>query len=119
MSGFAYGIVMALFLQVLVLAEPVLHTQLGDATFYARPFNGSTTASGSRFDNRKPIAAHRTYPFGTVVLVTNLENGKTVRVVIVDRGPFGKNRRQGAIIDVSRSAAAQLGMLQDGQVRVR
>jgi rare lipoprotein A len=99
--------------------KQVLDTQLGDATFYARSFQGDRTASGSRFDNRKPVAAHRKYPFGTVARVTNLENGKTVQVVVVDRGPFGKNRREGAIIDLSRAAARQLGMLRDGQIRVR
>jgi rare lipoprotein A len=99
--------------------EPVLDTQVGDATFYARSSQGDRTASGSRFDNRKAVAAHRKYPFGTVARVTNLGNGQAVQVVVVDRGPFGKNRREGAIIDLSRAAARQLGMLRDGQVRVR
>jgi rare lipoprotein A len=97
----------------------VLATQFGNATFYARSFQGDRTASGLKFDNRKALAAHRSYPFGTVARVTNLENRKSVQVVVVDRGPFGKNRREGTIIDVSRSAAAQLGMLRDGQVEVR
>jgi rare lipoprotein A len=97
----------------------VLHTQLGDATYYANSFHGELTASGRKLDNRKAVAAHRSFPFGTVARVTNLENGKTVTVVIVDRGPYGKNRREGAIIDVSRAAAAKLRMIQDGQVRVK
>jgi rare lipoprotein A len=97
----------------------ILDTQLGDATFYSRHLEGSLTASGSRFDNRKAVAAHRRYPFGTVVRVTNLENGRSVNVVIVDRGPYGKNWREGAIIDLSRDAARTLGMLDDGQIRVR
>lgn len=97
----------------------VLRTQIGDATFYARRFQGDRTASGTKFDNRKAVAAHRTYPFGTVVRVTNLENGRSVNVVIVDRGPYGKNRREGAIIDLSREAAKSLGMIEDGQVRVK
>lgn len=97
----------------------VLATQFGNATFYARSFQGDRTASGLKFDNRKALAAHRSYPFGTVARVTNLENSKSVQVVVVDRGPFGKNHREGTIIDVSRSAAAQLGMLRDGQVEVR
>ncbi len=97
----------------------VLETQVGDATFYADSFQGNKTASGRKFDNRKAVAAHRHYPFGTVVRVTNLENGKSTNVTIVDRGPFGKNRREGAIIDLSHVAAAQLDMIEEGQVRVR
>jgi rare lipoprotein A len=96
-----------------------LHTQLGDATYYANSFHGELTASGRKLDNRKAVAAHRSFPFGTVARVTNLENGKTVTVVIVDRGPYGKNSREGAIIDVSRAAAVKLRMIQDGQVRVK
>jgi len=65
------------------------------------------------------MAAHRTYPFGTVVRVTNLRNKRSVNVVIVDRGPYGKNRREGAIIDVSPAVAARLGMLRTGQTRVK
>jgi len=60
-------------------------------------------------------AAHRTLPFGTVVSVTNLDNGRTVEVVINDRGPFIPGR----ILDLSRAAAARLGMLQRGLARVR
>ena len=99
--------------------DKVLETKFGDATFYANSLHGNVTASGIKFDNRKAVAAHRSYPFGTVVRVTNLKNGKAARVVIVDRGPYGKNRREGAIIDLSRAAAAQLGAIRDGQVRVK
>jgi rare lipoprotein A len=99
--------------------QPILETQLGDATFYARSFQGDKTASGLKLDNRKAVAAHRSYPFGTVVRVTNLENGRITNVVIVDRGPYGKNRREGAIIDLSREAAKDLDAITDGQVNVR
>src|SRR5262249_683567 len=77
--------------------RPALKTQIGDATFYASHFQGRKTASGRIFDKNKAMAAHRTYPFGTVVRVTNLSNMRSVNVVIVDRGPYGKNRREGAI----------------------
>ena len=97
----------------------VLHTQLGDATYYANSFHGELTASGRKFDNRKAVAAHRWLPFGTVARVTNLENGRAINVVIVDRGPYGKNRREGAIVDVSRAAAVKLRMIRDGQIRVK
>src|SRR4051812_42401970 len=100
-------------------APAVLKTEIGDATFYSKHFQGDKTASGILLDNRKAVAAHRTYPFCTVVRVTNLENARSVNVVIVDRGPYGKNRREGAVIDLSRSAAKDLGMIEDGQVRVK
>jgi len=98
---------------------PVLERQFGDATFYASYFDGRLTASGRIFDGDKAIAAHRSYPFGTVVRVTCLHNRQTVNVVIVDRGPYGKNQRKGAIIDLSRSAAEKLGIISRGQTRVR
>jgi rare lipoprotein A len=100
-------------------AQWILEEQTGDATYYAARFQGNTTASGRTFDNRRAVAAHRTYPFGTVVRVTNLRNGRLVNVVIVDRGPYGRNRREGAVIDLSRAAAKHLDMIRDGQVEVK
>lgn len=99
--------------------DKIFATQTGDATFYANRLQGERTASGLTLDNRKLVAAHRSYPFGTVARVTNLKNGKSVTVVVVDRGPYGKNQKQGAIIDLSRVAAEKLGMIRDGQVPVR
>jgi rare lipoprotein A len=107
------------FVEEATSEPPILATQIGDATFYASAFDGRTTASGFVFDGRKAIAAHRTYPFGTVVRVTCLRNKRSVNVVIVDRGPYGKNRREGAIIDVSRAAAQKLGIIKSGQARVK
>jgi peptidoglycan lytic transglycosylase len=97
----------------------VLDTQIGDATFYGAWFEGRKTASGQIFDGSQAIAAHRTYRFGTLVRVTNLRNKRSVNVVIVDRGPYGKNRREGAIIDLSPAAAKKIGIIQRGQARVR
>jgi len=99
--------------------QPVLKTQIGAATFYASHFDGRKTASGRIFDINKNMAAHRTYPFGTVVHVTNLGNRRSVNVVILDRGPYGKNRREGAIIDLSPAAAEKLGIIKRGQARVK
>ena len=65
------------------------------------------------------MAAHRTYPFGTLVRVTYLRNKQSVNVVVLDRGPYGKNHKEGAIIDLSPSAAKKLGMVKEGQARVR
>jgi rare lipoprotein A len=93
--------------------------QTGYATYLAPSFHGQESANGQPFDQRKLIAAHRTLPFGTRVRVTNLENGRSVEVRIIDRGPYGQNFREGTIIDVSRAAARRLRMIEDGQVRVR
>jgi rare lipoprotein A len=93
--------------------------QDGYATYVARSFHGRRSASGQRFDERQLVAAHRTLPFGSIVRVTNVRNGRTVTVRIVDRGPYGKNYRQGTIIDLSRAAAGRLRMIRDGQVPAR
>jgi rare lipoprotein A len=95
---------------------PVLR---GDATYLADFFHGRESASGEIFDQRKLVAAHRSLPFGSRVLVTNLKNGRSVRVRIVDRGPYGRNFREGTIIDLSKAAAQRLRMVRDGQVRVK
>lgn len=97
-----------------VSARPV-----GFATYYARRFDGRVTASGVRFDTDAMVAAHPSYPFGTVVRVTNLRNGRSVRVRIVDRGPARGPRREGVIIDLSRAAAESLGFIRAGRTRVR
>lgn len=97
----------------------VLDTQVGDATYYGSWFEGRKTASGRIFDGSQAIAAHRTYRFGTLVRVTNLQNKRSVNVVIVDRGPYGKNRHEGAIIDLSPSAAKKIGIIERGQARVK
>lgn len=70
------------------------------ASYYANKFNGRKTSSGKRFDNNKYTAAHRKLPFGTILRVTNEENGKFVLVEITDRGPFSRGRE----IDLSRKA---------------
>ena len=86
----------------------------GNASYYGRKFHGRRTASGERFDMNAMTAAHRTLPFGTLVQVTNPSNGKTVTVRINDRGPFHGNR----VIDVSRAAATQLGLIARGHGKV-
>jgi rare lipoprotein A len=93
--------------------------QLGLASYYGPGFHGRDTASGEVFDQHEMVAAHRTLPLGTVVRVTNLENGRAVVLRVIDRGPYGANRRKGTIIDVSKGAARRLRMVQDGLVRVR
>lgn len=86
--------------------------QTGKASYYK---HGARTANGERFDPHGYTAAHRTLPFGTRVLVTNVKTGKSVIVRINDRGPFIKNR----IIDVSYGAAKMLGITATGVATVK
>lgn len=90
-------------------------TTVGVASFYGGSFHGRPTASGERFNMHAMTAAHRTYPLGTRVKVTNLRNGKSVTLRINDRGPFIKGR----VIDVSQGAAAALGFIPAGLTTVR
>src|SRR5690606_30787888 len=82
-------------------------SQSGKASYYAAKYNGRRTASGEKFRNSKLTAAHKSLPFGTKVKVTNLRNGKSVKVRINDRGPFVPGR----IIDLSKKAARRIDML--------
>ena len=90
-------------------------TQQGKASYYANKFNGRKTASGEKFRNSKLTAAHKTLPFGTKVKVTNLRNGKSVKVRINDRGPFVAGR----IIDLSKKAARRIDMDKEGVGNVK
>ena len=100
-------------------ADRPAKTFVGLASFYGPGFHGKETANGEIFNQRAMTAAHRTLPLGTVVRVTNLENGRSVVVRINDRGPYGRNYRRGTIIDMSKGAAQRLRFIQDGLVRVR
>lgn len=93
--------------------------QVGLASWYGPGFHGNQTANGEIFDQREMVAAHRSLPLGSVVRVTNLENGRGVVLRVIDRGPYGRNYRKGTIIDVSHGAARRLGFIRDGLVRVR
>ncbi len=96
-------------------AERPGFVQVGVASWYGEAHQGRRTASGEPFDMRGMTAAHRTLPLGTIVRITNLENGRVVKVRITDRGPYAGDR----VIDVSAKAAAELGMTREGIVRVR
>jgi peptidoglycan lytic transglycosylase len=78
-------------------------------------FEGKPTASGEIYDSSQMTAAHRELPLGTLVDVTNLENGRSVRVRINDRGPFARGR----ILDLSQEAARRLDLIGPGSGRVR
>lgn len=85
------------------------------ASWYGAYFHRRKMASGERFNMFDPtIAAHKTLPFGTKIRVTNLNNGKSVIVVVKDRGPFVRGRE----LDLSRAAAQRLGFVEQGLVRV-
>ncbi len=90
-------------------------TETGIASWYGHPYHGRPAASGEIYDMERLTAAHRTLPFGTRVRVENLQNGRRIEVRINDRGPFVEGR----IIDLSRAAAREIGMLGPGTARVR
>ena len=96
----------------MVLAQ---EAETGMASYYSDRFEGKVTASGEIFSQSKMTAAHRTIPFGTKVEVTNLNNNKSVVVIVNDRGPFAKDR----IIDLSRKAAIKLDFIENGVTKVK
>ena len=87
----------------------------GMASYYSDNFHGRATASGETYDRYAFTCAHRTLPFGTRLVVTNLANRKSVFVRVNDRGPFVKGR----IIDLSYAAAEEIGMIGAGVVKVK
>lgn len=91
------------------------YTEHGIASFYAMKYQFRKTASGERFNQLALTAAHRTLPFGTRVRVTNLENNRSVKVKINDRGPF----IEGRIIDLTRKAFSKIGDTDSGLIKVR
>ncbi|KGF33810.1 septal ring lytic transglycosylase RlpA family protein [Hoylesella buccalis] len=88
--------------------------QKGKATYYSKKATGTRTASGERLHHDSMTCAHRTYPFGTLLKVTNPSNKQEVIVKVTDRGPFTRGR----IIDLSWRAAKELGILADGVAMV-
>jgi rare lipoprotein A len=101
-------------------APAPLHVVEGEATYYASQFDGRRTASGIMFQNSEMYAAHPSFPFGTLLRVTNLANHRSVIVNVVDRGPSGaRAAERGRIIDLSQKAAADLDFIQQGHTPVR
>jgi rare lipoprotein A len=89
--------------------------QYGVASWYGGEFHGRATSSGEVYDMYHLTCAHNTLPLGTVVMVTNLENGRSLELKVNDRGPFVKER----ILDVSYAAAQMLGMWEKGTAPVK
>ena len=109
-------LLMLLFVvNVNVYAGAAMDVQEGEASYYADSLHGNKTASGAPYDKNAMTAAHRSLPFDTRVKVTYLKTGKSVEVVINDRGPHAKGR----IIDLSRAAAQAVGLVEDGHGKVR
>ena len=88
--------------------------QTGMCSYYGEKFHGRTTANGEIFDMYALTAAHKKLPFGTVIKVTNLDNGMSTTVRINDRGPFVKGR----ILDLSYAAAQKVGMIRTGVAKI-
>ena len=94
---------------------PIAAEETGYASYYAGKFQGRLTANGEIFDTNRFTAAHKTLPFNTIVRVTHIESGASTFARINDRGPFVEGR----VIDLSRAAAASIGMVAAGIARVR
>ena len=96
-------------------AEDPGYAETGIASWYGEPFHGRRTANGAIYDMNTLTAAHRTLPMPTKVRVTNLENGRSLVLILNDRGPYARGRT----IDVSRRAAQLLGFYEKGTALVR
>jgi rare lipoprotein A len=94
---------------------PGIYVEQGIASWYGIPFHGRRAANGEIFDMNTLVAAHRTLPFGSIVRVTNLNNGRQTEVRVIDRGPFVGDR----ILDLARAAAVGLDMIGTGTAPVR
>jgi rare lipoprotein A len=93
----------------------ILLTLEGIASYYADDYHGKQTSNGEVYNMNDLTAAHRTFPFGTMVRVTNLENKKVVVVRVNDRGPF----KEGRILDLSLGAAKELDLIRNGTAKVK
>lgn len=100
---------------VRIKEERTLDSETGTASYYADEFDGRKTANGEIYDMNELTAAHPSYPFNTLVRVTNVINGKSVEVRINDRMPQFKNR----IIDLSLAAAKKIDMIKTGIQEVK
>lgn len=97
------------------ISHSFAQVQSGKASYYAKSWTGHRTSNGERLHHDSMTCAHKTYPFGTLLKVTNLSNGMEVVVRVTDRGPY----RKGRIIDLSWGAAKAIGMLSQGITSVR
>lgn len=104
-----------ILLLIAILINVSINAQeLHNVSYYNNKFNGRKTASGQIYNSKKYTCAHKTYPFGTLLKVKNLKNGKEVIVTVNDRGPHIK----GIILDLSYTAAKDLGIIKQGIAKV-
>ena len=96
------------------IAIPAAAQSVGHATYYGNKFHGRRTSDGSRYHKDSLTCAHRTLPFGTLLKVRNMKNGREVVVKVTDRGPF----RKGGIVDLSMAAAKEIDMVAQGVAQV-
>jgi rare lipoprotein A len=107
---------MKILIALLILTSALLGEERGIASHYSVKTNGGThTASGQKLRDNSFTAAHKTLPFGTIVKVTNLNNYKSIKVTINNRGPYVRGR----IIDLSQAAAHSLGFHKNGLTKVK
>lgn len=104
-------------LSIVLLLSIAGCTSANIASWYAKGFDGKLTASGYVYDSRQLTCASNTYPFGTVLKVTNIENKKSVIVVVTDTGSFTK--KYGREIDLSKAAFARIASLKQGVIKVK
>jgi rare lipoprotein A len=117
LAGLSLLLALAVHLGCSSVRQPAAAPQViesGRASWYGPKFHGRRTANGERYDMHQLTAAHPTLPFGTLLEVRNLDNGRVCLVRVNDRGPFAKGR----ILDVSFAAAKELGMVGPGTARV-
>ena len=108
------SILLAAAVSFMVMGSNIVSAETGYAVHYSNKFQGKKTASKEIFDQNKLTAAHKKFPFGTKVKVTNLENDRSVIVKINDR----MATRNSNVIDVSKRAAKELGFIKQGRARV-
>ncbi|MBI5913887.1 MAG: septal ring lytic transglycosylase RlpA family protein [Bacteroidetes bacterium] len=112
MKSFAKILFLNLLFTTSLMAQ---EEEFGLASYYSDLFHGKPTASGEAYDKNGFTCAHKTLPFGTTVKVTRLDNNKSVQVKVTDRGPFISGR----VVELSKAAANQIGLLADGSARVK
>jgi rare lipoprotein A len=104
----------AVFFFSLLFCLPLSAQDYGLASYYADRYHGRKTAYGEIYDKNKMTCSHNKHPYGTMLRVTRLDNKRSVVVKVIDKGPYTKGR----IVDLSRAAAEQLGIINDGVVEV-
>lgn len=115
-QSFTYLVLFSLLLSTPMFSQSIVNNvEAGTALYYADYLEGRRTASGEIFSQSELTCAHKTYPFGTWLRITRLDNQQTVTVRVNDRGPFC----EGCVVDLSKAAAARINLLQAGRAEVK